>query len=290
MPNNFTRDSNCKALWRLESGALTTDSISTNTLTNTGVDEGTTDYKEGACCGGFVRTSSDNLAITNTNLAAGFPGKSDGTHPPGNISLCFWVKFSALNTIHPPTLYYQTGRWTVVVNYTSSNFYLRFGTYSPTWTYVNHGSALATGRWYHVGVTYNNTSKAYTVRIWDATAGAILGSDLSGTMTNAITYTGGGGLTLGSADTNTLDGLLDEVVVFDDILSSSEIDAIRAGTYNNLNWPETIAVSLSASATVTEGLVMTESPAAALALVCAVTDVLILGGGGQDAIMLGCHF
>ena len=37
MANDFSSDSNCVALWRFESGALTADSIGTNTLTNSNV-------------------------------------------------------------------------------------------------------------------------------------------------------------------------------------------------------------------------------------------------------------
>ena len=81
MANNFTNDPNCKAIWKLDSGALTTDSISTNTLTNTGVAGDTTNHKEGTGCGDWEVTDvpSDYMSIADASLASGFPLKSDDT-------------------------------------------------------------------------------------------------------------------------------------------------------------------------------------------------------------------
>jgi hypothetical protein len=42
MTNDFSSDVNCKALWKMDSAALTTDSKSTNILTNVGVAADTT--------------------------------------------------------------------------------------------------------------------------------------------------------------------------------------------------------------------------------------------------------
>ena len=54
MANDFSGDNSCKALWSFESGALTTDSKSTNTLTNNGADEEPTNHMEGSCGAAFV--------------------------------------------------------------------------------------------------------------------------------------------------------------------------------------------------------------------------------------------
>ena len=79
MANNFTNDSNPKALWKLDSGALTTDSLSTNTLTNLGVAGDTTNHVEGTGCGDWEISDipSDSMFILDINLVSGFPMKSD---------------------------------------------------------------------------------------------------------------------------------------------------------------------------------------------------------------------
>ena len=79
MANDFSGDSSCKALWRFESGALTTDSKSTNTLTNNGGIEETTNHMEGSCAVAIASGSSQYLNIPNANLVSGFPLKSDDT-------------------------------------------------------------------------------------------------------------------------------------------------------------------------------------------------------------------
>jgi len=74
--NIFTNDSNCKALWRFENGALTTDSKGTNTLTNNNtVVADTVNFKEGAASANLESSSSQYFSITNANLNAGFPLK-----------------------------------------------------------------------------------------------------------------------------------------------------------------------------------------------------------------------
>ena len=94
MANDFSGDSNCKALWRFESGALTTDTIGSNTLTdyNT-VGEDTTNHMEGSCAADFEKSNSEHFVITDANLDSGFPLKSGDTNK--KISICFRVRFES---------------------------------------------------------------------------------------------------------------------------------------------------------------------------------------------------
>ena len=99
MANNFTGDVNCVALWNFESGALTTDSIGTNTLTdNNTVGTNASDFKEGAACADLTRANSEYFSITDADLDAGFPLKSDDSNK--KISVCFWFKRRANLTNH----------------------------------------------------------------------------------------------------------------------------------------------------------------------------------------------
>ena len=95
MANDFSADPNCVALWRFESGALTTDSKGSNTLTaiNTPTAD-TGDYKEGAASVSLVKSSSQYFSIADASLPTDFPCKNGGT---GKIfSICAWFKSATL--------------------------------------------------------------------------------------------------------------------------------------------------------------------------------------------------
>ena len=239
MANDFSQDANCKALWNFESGAVPflADSKGGNTLTNSGVDEDTSDYKQGSCSAGLIRFNSDYLDITNANLDSGFPLKSGESNK--TFSLAFWVKFDAINVGQniigfPPS---GSGLLSFLVTLnefgTDGKLYLHLSSNGTSWTEsLFHATALTTGRWYHVGITYDNSDYSVRIRIWDDTAGAIHGTDK--TSTEDDISIGAGILTLSwSTLTSALGGNLDEMVVFNDVLTTDEIDAIRAGTYGD---------------------------------------------------------
>ena len=239
MANDFSTDPNCKALWRLENAALTADSKGGNTLTNSGVVAVTAagSYQEGAASGDFESTESDYMDIADASLDAGFPLKNGDANK--KISLCFWMKPESLPA---------SGNWTMMVTKYATNkksFYVALynvGTHAHVQVAIGYaGGASAeslqadsmpilAGQWYHVGVTFQDSDKAWKVRIWGATE--TWAGDNSGTAVNNINVEdapwrlgahGSGGYNF--------DGLLDEVVVFSDILTLPEIDRIRNGTY-----------------------------------------------------------
>lgn len=229
---NVWTDSNCKALWRFESGALTADSKGGNTFTNVGVIEDTSDYKEGSCSANYT-TASDRFQISDGDLDAGFPLKSGDTNK--KISVAVWVNISTQPANNRYIFYkavasnnsifiaaYWDGSKTVIrlaISSTGSN-----------WISYNHASAITLDQWYHIVVTYQDSDQVYRIRIWDNTAQEILGVDKTGTAVNVFVGTG----TVYTGYANPAYDMLghhDEMVVFDDILSVAEIDAIRAGTY-----------------------------------------------------------
>lgn len=235
--NDFSSDGNCKALFRVESGALTTDSKGTNTLTNSSMAEDTTDYKEGACsCEANALT--DILYCNDGDLDAGFPFKTgDSTKI---LSVCGWFRVSAFPASASRHIVGKFGSvpngrsWLVYCKKNANwNLSLGVGYNSGNSTEeISHASTIATGIWYHFGVTFQDSDKSYRIRIWDDNAGAILGSDATGTATNnmyvgASCFTIGTGLNSGAC----LGGERDEIVVFNDVLTTGEIDQIRAGTY-----------------------------------------------------------
>ncbi len=236
MPNDFSGDSHCKALWNLESGALITDSKGSNTMTNYGVDEDTSDYKEGSCSGEWVRANTDRMSITDADLDSGFPLKSGESNK--SFSFAFWFKTKTFNEnfIIQKSQAANTYCFRIVID----AFWRIKLQISPNGINFNnyiHASSINANIWYHIGVTYNNNTGNYRIRIWDDNAGAIIGVDKTGVASDI--NISGANFGLGFSNSSTINGNLDEVVVFDDILSIADIDAIRAGTYSVGPPPET---------------------------------------------------
>lgn len=237
--NDFSADANCCAFWGFEDGALTTDSIGTNTLStgNSPVAD-TVNYKEGAASVDLEKDDTDYLYITDGDLDAGYPHKSGDTNK--KISICFWIKFETIPASYASNIYYKgiglnKNSFRIRALYSGGNvtFNLSIGIRAGlTCESVDHGTAISADVWYHVGMTHQDSDKYYKMRIWDDNASALLGgAEVTGNFTNSMNIENGD-LYLSSTTSNyEFDGLIDEMVVFNDILSSAEIDQIRAGTY-----------------------------------------------------------
>jgi hypothetical protein len=234
--NNFATDPNCVALWRFEPDKLTVDSIGTNTLTNdNGVTVNVTNFKEGVGAASFDWNLKQSLTISDLNLASGFPLKSGENNK--KISICMWFR---LGTLYQQYLWAKSGsgagtsmgifvqqiygEWRLILQKGS-------GDGSTYETATVSSLALVANRWYHVGVTYNDTDRSYRIRIYDANADTTV--ELVGTFPHGVAVTKSD-MALG-----TLPGipwyyaiaLIDECVVFNDVLTVAEIDKIRQGTY-----------------------------------------------------------
>jgi hypothetical protein len=234
--NNFAVDPNCVALWRFEPSKLTLDSKGTNKLTDINtVDVNAVDFKEGAGAAHFTRNSGEFLTIPDANLSSGFPFKNASSN--SRVSMCFWLKFDSMvpwSYVFSKSASKKYGLAVAKSNVDKLRLLVGYNG-GVSAEELAHDSILLPGRWYHVGITFNNASKAYRIRIWDATAGAILGTDKTGTAVHNVTLDAGPvclGRSAGLDYYNySLDGSLDEFVVFNDILSSTEIDKVRQGTY-----------------------------------------------------------
>ena len=233
--NDFSRASHCKALYRLEAGALTTDSKGGNTLANHGVTSAAA-HEEGSSSGSFASANGQYGTIPDAALADGFPLKSGDTNK--KISVTFWCYAGTL-----PVSGGQRGLVTknkmgkqsfAAALYNSAGatcFIMRIGC-SGANTYEGHvlsSLRVASGKWYHVGMTYQDSDRAWRIRVWDDTAQQVY--ETTGTGTRAINVKDADfelGRTLA---TNYWNGYMDEVAVFDDVLTADEIDQIRQGTY-----------------------------------------------------------
>ena len=229
MGNNFSADSNCKALWRFENGALTTDSKGGNTLTATGSPASdTTNYKEGS--GSLDLAVTAYYTRTDTDLDAGFPLKNGDANK--KISVCLWMRPHAL----PVLFNFPVSKWDLATHASFAVSLRSTGNIRARISYdgtnVEDKASTATltiNQWYHVGITFQDSDKSYQMRIWGDTEAAVV-ENSSGTFTNSI-FVSTGPLNVGSMGSTNYDGNLDEIVVFDDILTADEIDQIRAGTY-----------------------------------------------------------
>lgn len=234
MANNFSNDSNCVSLWRMESGALGADSKGSDTLTENGSPTASGTCKEGSSS---LEVSGTNqyLSRTDSALTSGFPLKSGTSNK--TISVCGWFYPHAVGARQIFSKYAATtgGRSFAIVIVTATNqFGFRLG-YNSGNSYedifIAQGTfTCTTNRWYHFGITYQDSDKSFRIRIWDDTAQQVY--EYAGNTTNNI-YLCTQDICVGtrSDGSEDFDGLIDELVVFKDVLTAAQIDAIRNGTY-----------------------------------------------------------
>jgi hypothetical protein len=247
MANNFANDPNCAAVWRFEPGALFVDSKGNNTLASPSEvlspSSDTINFKEGSGSAAFEEedegNNNDRTFITDDDLDLGFPFKSGDTIR--KISAVAWVRLAS-NT-NEINYFFRKGNFAINITETDGVTFRIFKV--DSWTDYSYGSALSVNTWYHIAVIYNGITGDYRISIWDDTAQALLADDVTGTAIalGAVTSTtpfhlGNGFAPVGDASFR---GNMDEVVIFNDILSTfvggvsisggGEIEAIREGTY-----------------------------------------------------------
>ena len=238
----FAEDPNCKALWRFDDDALTTDSVGTNTFTNDGVDEELVDYREGDGCGEWVAINTDYMYRTDANWVG--PWKSDDAVKTGSV--CAWVKFASRPDVEDLfgifTKYNNTaGKRSFAAtleHYSSGIMYAKLilgYNNGDSFEAIYHASNLSLDTWYHITWTYQNSDKAYAIRVRDVD-GNVVGTDKTGTATldanklNVEDVQVEIGSVIG-ATVWCFDGLIDELAVFDDIITADEATQIAKGIY-----------------------------------------------------------
>lgn len=231
MTYNPAADADCQAWWRLEDGALEADSSGKgNTLSNNGVTASTADLKEGAACGAWAVAAWASMGIESADLSEGYPFRPESSNRV--ISICFWMKLASLPG--PGNYFYAYVKWlsvwVIVYNDGAGVFISLVSWYDGGGNYeiAQHESSVSAGVWYHVGVTYDGSTGAYRIHMWDDGAGQILRSDRIGAFSHVP-----------DVDTNNVsigyayDGLLDDYLVFSRVLSVEEIDSIRKQTFGS---------------------------------------------------------
>lgn len=233
--NSFVDDPTCKALYRFESGALLTDSIGTNHLSDYNTvrtSELVGLYMEGKQSAYFKSSYLEYALITDANLAAGFPLKSTDTTK--TFSVCFW--FRSTTTSGTAYLINKTsttsGQKSFAVYRVGASLRMLWGYSNGTQTTEIVIGNISANRWYHVGISLAGGTKPYLIyRVWDNVSRRVIyfyqshpGTPISvgaAPLVIASSYPVG----------NFFDGYIDEVVIFADVKTATEIDQIRMGAY-----------------------------------------------------------
>lgn len=237
MANNFSNDSNCVALYRMENGALKVDSKGTNDFTTgNAADSDTGDFMEGSACANFEASNSDYYYIADADTSDDFPFK-DGTSN-NKISVCFWFKqesgYTSAGYVLAKYIAAAGGRsWGVC--FTNTNqlaWYIGYNS-GGSFETLNSNWGAETGKWYHVGMTYDGDTKYWTIYVWNATDD-VEAVDAAGIGKQTM-HINAVNISLGKRYDGSIyyDGRIDELVIFNDILTQDEIDAISMGTYGS---------------------------------------------------------
>jgi hypothetical protein len=248
MANDFSTDSRVKALWRFESGALTTDSIGGNTLTPSASapTADTSEYREGSGSVNFASSSSQYYQRADADLPDGFPLKNNDTVKKGAI--CLWFRLTSLISYE---CLFNKGNY----NNNLASFWIRYynNNIEILWGYGTSGRYLETfkipcntiNRWFHLGVSFDGVNKILYARIYDsvttvATTYAFSPSNTLRVVDSPLVI---GGEISGSSLVNPLNGKIDEVVIANDLLGIQEIDLVRAGNFNSSYWNSLVGSS-----------------------------------------------
>ncbi|MEN6427183.1 MAG: pre-peptidase C-terminal domain-containing protein [Phycisphaerales bacterium] len=238
--NDFTVDPDAVAWWRFETSKLGADTIATNILTNHGAVAKTTDKKEGDSSADLEASELDYLWIPDANLSSDFPLRAAGTSK--SISVAYWMKLESLpafgSTMDPFSKADVTnGKISIthMVNLLGQIGFLAGWKNGQNWNnyWTTTTEKVAVGKWYHVVITYNDNNQNYRINVWDAEAAALV-ANTTGTTLYHMSVTDADvcvGARSDAVDRRYFDGLLDEMVVFKDVLTEAEIAKIRAGTY-----------------------------------------------------------
>lgn len=223
-------DANLKAYWRMEAGALTTDSSGqSKTLTNVNSVAESVGGKFGGCADlGSANSNkclyiADNLGLTRHAQSISFWVKLNA-----EIESSEWHMFSANNTTYKDGLFmqyqYNSGTRRIKVGY-GRNGISNSGEY-------NHNIVLGTN-WHHIVATWtgdaaSNGIKLYinNVNVGNATATLGQGSDNNNNVSLGVNHN----LNYGFNSC-----LFDDVAIFDKVLNTTEIGLLYNRIIKTLN-------------------------------------------------------
>jgi len=234
--NDFTLDPNCLHVYNCESGALTTDSKGSLTLIPSNISADTTNYKQGSAA--LTPTFAINSAMYTGDglLGADFPGKNGTTNR--TLSVTYWIRHTtiaagqhAVTKWDDPSALSWSCYMSDVAGTDRFRFLLGYNGGSSGEGYTDTSTAVGVNKWYHVGMTYDGATKGWMIRIWDDDASSV--GETTGTGAQVMNCGGAGFYICNYQDLfNGILGQIDEVTIFNDVLTADQIDMIRLGTYS----------------------------------------------------------
>jgi len=251
--NVWTGDPNCVANWNCEEaspGTYWDDSLGKQNFLSVAASAPNDVYYKQGSQSAYKTTDFLFVQHANGNFDADYPFKSSYANPV-KASVCMWVRFTSLpasGTWHALYAHYHssfnTRQWMMYYYNDAGTYTFRFlkgynggGSFDET---VSLTGTVYTDRWYHVAVTYDDTTGATRLRVWDDTAGALFsGAEVTETQAHANDFNLSNPESLVIFGTSypyfdySARGWFDEIVVFNDVLTSGEIDQIRSGTYGS---------------------------------------------------------
>jgi hypothetical protein len=243
--NDFSSESNCVSVWRLEDDgsdkASGVDSKGSNTLINyQNTASDLSNFKEGAASAVFNGHVSQGLLREDSSLSSDFPFKYGTSND--QMSLTAWFRLDNLDNWKAIAAKANTGNaslisWGLMWQVLDGRYYLTFYIYyTSDWVSdllrVEFPNTPVAGQWYHVGLTYDRATKAAYLKIYDATNDS--SNEGNATFTHTMQLSSSAGFSVGNT-TNFVyrwNGNIDEVVVYKEIITEAKIDLIRQGLLN----------------------------------------------------------
>ena len=239
--NNFSGDPNVVMLQKFDTGAANGAYYDYSGKGNHlyynqgGIDLDLVNMVEGDGCGDFEIDDSDFLSTPDANLPADFPAKSGTSNPV----------FSVTGWFNPEA---ETDNLTLVAKYNHSTNkrnwgIMSFGTSEYVWVEWGYSSGssvrqyncsvtdgIKAGQWYFFHIVFDDPNNVCNIRVYDNTESKWTSSNNAPTdamnCEDSALYMGrqGGG--------NYYDGKLDDVAIFDKVLTAVDANSIVAGSFD----------------------------------------------------------
>jgi hypothetical protein len=236
--NDFSGDPSVVALYEFENGALSADSIGNNLLTSVNdVAESASGCPQLAGCALFGIGGADWFERLDAVLSDDFPFKTGASPMVVDLTVSLWLQPRAIAAQDVLVGKYNWTNgdyrsWAVAIESTGEILFWKGYSAGAQYETAEFGVPCVNDRWYHVAVTYAESTKRSTIRVWDASSQQQLANDLVHDFAQP-TSTSEAAFTIGAEwqGSHAFEGQLDEVVIFSRVLSPDEIDQIRQGVY-----------------------------------------------------------
>lgn len=235
--NDFMGDADCVLWSKFAAGLLEREEKTNNnsfwTNVNTVLESTAISPRDGGDgAADFEYYQAERLNRLDADLPAGTPFKSGaGT----TFSVCVTLKpeftASVADQRIVSKLHDSIGGGFLIT--TEADKKIRFTVYdaSRNYDWDSFGTALVIGNRYFISITYDGSTGAYRIHVYDLTNDALLGADVTGTKTY-LGVANSDPLYLGDTPTKVgYDGVMDDFLFFKKVLTPTEIANIRQGLY-----------------------------------------------------------